>query len=250
MKKLNFLVSALLLASLTVQAQEPLRLMTYNIKNGLGMDNVCSYQRIADAIKKAAPDVVALQEVDSVTNRSNHKYVLGEIAKLTDMSAYFAPAIDFDGGKYGIGLLAKRTPIRVERIALPGREEARAMILVEFDTYIYCCTHLSLTEEDRMASLPLLRKFAKGTNKPFFLAGDFNATPESDFIKTLKKDFIVLSDMSQHTFPSPAPDETIDYIVARNLDNYEVNVKKTCVLEEPVASDHRPILVEVTIKKK
>lgn len=181
MKKLNFLASALLLVGLTAQAQEPLRLMTYNIKNGLGMDNVCSYQRIADAIKKAAPDVVALQEVDSVTNRSNHKYVLGEIAKLTDMSAYFASAIDFDGGKYGIGLLAKKSPIRVERMALPGREEARAMILAEFDSYIYCCTHLSLTEEDRMASLPLLRKFAKGSNKPFFLAGDFNANPESDF---------------------------------------------------------------------
>ena len=48
----------------------------------------------------------------------------------------FAPAIDFDGGKYGIGLLAKKTPIRVERMALPGREEARAMILVEFDTLV------------------------------------------------------------------------------------------------------------------
>lgn len=250
MKKFNFLASVMLLAGLVAQAQQPLRLMTYNIKNGCGMDDVCSYQRIADAINKVTPDVVALQEVDSVTNRSNHKYVLGEIAKLTDMSAYFAPAIDFDGGKYGIGLLAKKKPIRVERIALPGREEARAMIFVEFDTYIYCCTHLSLTEEDRMASLPLILKFAAGTDKPFFLAGDFNANPESDFIRTLKKDFVVLSDMSQHTFPSPAPDETIDYIVARNLDNYEANIKRACVLEEPVASDHRPILVEVAIKKK
>lgn len=250
MRMFNFLVTAMLFVGLAAHAQEPLRLMTYNIKNGCGMDNVCSYQRIADVINRAAPDVVALQEVDSVTNRSNRKYVLGEIAKLTEMSAYFAPAIDFDGGKYGIGLLAKKAPIRVERMALPGREEARAMIFVEFDTYVYCCTHLSLTEEDRMASLPLLRKFAAGTDKPFFLAGDFNAHPESDFIKTLKKDFVVLSDMSQPTFPSPAPDETIDYIVAGNLDNYEVDVKKNCVLEEPVASDHRPILVEIAIKKK
>ena len=26
------------------------------------------------------------------------------------------------------------------------------MILAEFEDYIYCCTHLSLTEEDRMKS--------------------------------------------------------------------------------------------------
>ena len=32
-----------------------------------------------------------------MTNRSRQKYVLGEIAERTQMYAYFAPAIDFDG---------------------------------------------------------------------------------------------------------------------------------------------------------
>ena len=40
------------------------------------------------------------------------------------------------------------------------QEEARALIMAEFDNYIYCCTHLSLTEEDRMASLELINDFA------------------------------------------------------------------------------------------
>lgn len=88
------------------------------------------------------------------------KYVLGEIAGRTQMHAYFAPAIDYDGGKYGIGLLTKEIPVSLKTMTLPGREEARALIMAEFDNYIYCCTHLSLTEEDRMASLELIKDFA------------------------------------------------------------------------------------------
>lgn len=151
MKKIFLLISAILLI-VPVQAQRTLRLMTYNIKNATGMDGVCDFQRIANVINNASPDVVAVQEVDSVTNRSNQKYVLGEIAERTQMYACFAPAIDYDGGKYGIGLLSKKAPLHLQAIALPGREEARALILAEFEDYIYCCTHLSLTEEDRMKS--------------------------------------------------------------------------------------------------
>lgn len=144
MKKIFLLISAILLI-VPVQAQHTLRLMTYNIKNATGMDGVCDFQRIANVINNASPDVVAVQEVDSVTNRSNQKYVLGEIAERTQMYACFAPAIDYDGGKYGIGLLSKKAPVHLQTIALPGREEARALILAEFEDYIYCCTHLSLT---------------------------------------------------------------------------------------------------------
>ena len=90
-------------------------------------------------------------------------------------------------------------------MTLPGREEARALIMAEFDNYIYCYTHLSLTEEDGMASLELIKDFAAAHKKAFFLAGDLNAEPESAFIKYLQQDFQILSDVNQHTFPAPAP---------------------------------------------
>jgi endonuclease/exonuclease/phosphatase family metal-dependent hydrolase len=45
--------------------------MSYNIRNAVGMDNTADYRRIADVITNTAPDVVALQELDSVTTRSN-----------------------------------------------------------------------------------------------------------------------------------------------------------------------------------
>ena len=244
MKK-NLLLIIATLFIFPLQAQNTLKLMTYNIKNANGMDNVCDFQRVANVINNASPDVVAIQEVDSMTSRSGQKYVLGEIADRTQMHAYFAPAINFDGGKYGIGLLTKQVPIRLQTIPLPGREEERALILAEFEDYIYCCTHMSLTQEDRMESLKMVKSFTAPYKKPLFLAGDMNAEPESGFIKELQKDFQILSNPKQHTYPAPEPKETIDYIATLKSNANGFALISARVLNEPMASDHRPILVEL-----
>ena len=247
-KNLLFIFAALFIFS--AQAQNTLKLMSYNIKNANGMDNVCNFQRIANVINSTSPDVVAIQEVDSMTNRSGQKYVLGEIAERTQMHGYFAPAIDYDGGKYGIGLLTKQVPLRLQSLPLPGREEARTLILAEFADYIYCCTHMSLTEEDRMKSLELVKAFTSSSTKPLFLAGDMNAEPESGFIKELQKDFQILSNPKQHTFPAPDPKETIDYIATLKQNAKGFAVISAKVINEPMASDHRPILVELRTVEK
>ena len=247
-KNLLFIFAALFIFS--AQAQNTLKLMSYNIKNANGMDNVCNFQRIANVINNTSPDVVAIQEVDSMTNRSGQKYVLGEIAERTQMHGYFAPAIDYDGGKYGIGLLTKQVPLRLQSLPVPGREEARTLILAEFADYIYCCTHMSLTEEDRMKSLELVKAFTSSSTKPLFLAGDMNAEPESGFIKKLQKDFQILSNPKQHTFPAPDPKETIDYIATLKQNAKGFAVISAKVINEPMASDHRPILVELRTAEK
>ena len=247
-KNLLFIFAALF--TFSAQAQNTLKLMSYNIKNANGMDNVCNFQRIANVINNTSPDVVAIQEVDSMTNRSGQKYVLGEIAERTQMHGYFAPAIDYDGGKYGIGLLTKEIPVSLKTMTLPGREEARTLILAEFADYIYCCTHMSLTEEDRMKSLELVKAFTSSSTKPLFLAGDMNAEPESGFIKELQKDFQILSNPKQHTFPAPDPKETIDYIATLKQNAKGFAVISAKVINEPMASDHRPILVELRTAEK
>ena len=247
-KNLLFIFAALF--TFSAQAQNTLKLMSYNIKNANGMDNVCNFQRIANVINNASPDVVAIQEVDSMTNRSGQKYVLGEIADRTQMHGYFAPAIDYDGGKYGIGLLTNQVPLRLQTLPLPGREEARTLILAEFTDYIYCCTHMSLTEEDRLKSLELVKAFTSSSTKPLFLAGDMNAEPESGFIKELQKDFQILSNPKQHTFPAPDPKETIDYIATLKQNAKGFAVISAKVINEPMASDHRPILVELRTAEK
>lgn len=222
-----------------------LRIMSFNVRNGKGMDDVSNYQRTADAILKLGPDVVAIQELDSVTGRSGQKYVLGELAQGTLMYPTYAPAIDYDGGKYGIGMLSKEKPLSHRYIALPGREEARALLVVEFEKYIYCCTHLSLTEEDRMLSLPLIKEIAASAHKPLFFAGDLNAHPTSKFIQELQKDFVILTNMKQFTFPADKPSETIDYIATYARDTTAFTRISSYVADEPVVSDHRPIVTNI-----
>lgn len=219
------------------------RLMSYNVKNGCGLDDSTDYARTAAVIRKENPDVVAVQELDSVTGRSGGAYVLGELAKHTGMYDTYAPAIDFDGGKYGIGILSKEKPLHVYRRALPGREEARTMLVTEFEDYVYICTHLSLTEEDRTASLPIIKEEIARFKKPVFIAGDWNATPESDFLKEMQDEFTVLTDMTQPTFPADTPDSTLDYIAVNKGAGLKMNGKKAYTVDAPVQSDHRPVVV-------
>lgn len=224
------------------------RIMSYNIRNGRGMDETTDLQRIADVINRAKPDVVAVQEVDSVTGRSSQTDILHELADQTLMYRTYAPAIPFDGGRYGVGILSKEKPITFRYIPLPGREERRTLLWVEFEKYIFACTHLSLTEEDRISSIHFIKQEAEAASKPFILAGDWNDTPESPFITEIQKDFQLFSNPKQFTFPAPAPRECIDYIAGYKAKGMPFTVLSSQVINEAVASDHRPVMVDIRLK--
>lgn len=231
----------------SVRESNTLRLMSYNIRNGQGMDLVTDLQRIVDVIDKACPDVVAVQELDSVTKRSEGKDILKDLASKTLMHYIYAPAIDFGGGKYGIGILSKEKPLGYRYYPLPGKEEARVLLVVEFEKYIYASTHLSLREESRMKSFEIIKKIAEASNKPFFLAGDFNAVPESPFMKQIEDHFVVLTKPYATTYPADKPDRVIDYIVGYKRDAAFFARYHSFVWEEPLASDHRPIVADIIL---
>lgn len=145
-----------------------------------------------------------------------------------------------------MGLLSREKPLSVRRIPLPGREEARVLLMAEFKDYCFCVTHLSLTQEDSNASIDLIAALAAECRKPFFIAGDFNLTPDSEPVARMKKHFILLSDSSQKTFPADHPAECIDYIwMYRGRKAEAFKVAERRVIEEPAASDHRPVKVVV-----
>ncbi len=221
-------------------------LMTYNIRNGRGMDDSVSLERTAAVINRIAPDAVAVQEIDSMTERSGHIYVLGKLAELTGMKPFFASTIDFDGGKYGIGMLCQEEPLGVKAYPLPGREEARALLVVEFKDYQFACTHLSLTEDDRLASINILNKLDP-SKKPLFIAGDWNDTPSSLFLKEMEQRFLVLSDTMDYTFPASEPNRTIDYLAVLKSWKDCIECRKVEVVNAPIESDHRPIVAEISI---
>lgn len=237
---------ALLLCVITlaVLGQDSLKVMTYNVRHCAGMDLVLDYDRTAAVIARQQPDVVALQELDSMTGRSEHLYQLGELASRTQYHPIFAAAIDYDGGKYGVGILSREIPLSTKSIPLPG-EEPRVLLVVELQDYVMACTHLDLEEEQRLASVPIIVEEAQHWQKPFILAGDWNDAPDSELIQEITK-YLTLLSGNEASYPADEPTECIDYIAS--FKSHIVEALESRVINEPAASDHRPVVVRLELR--
>ena len=183
-----------------------------------------------------------------MTGRNEGVDALDSLRALTGMHAFFSAAIPYDGGSYGIGILSKEKPLAIRTLPMPGREEARTMIVAEFKDYVFCATHQSLTPEDQEASVPLILQATDSIGKPVFLAGDMNSHPHEKPQQLLREHFITLNDTTAHTFPADQPQECIDYIYAYAGNGHSFEVTQDTVIAEPKASDHRPVSVKVTVK--
>lgn len=244
MKRGIVLVLMLWGITLAVLGQDTLKVMTYNVRHCAGMDLAVNYDRTAAVIVQQQPDVVALQELDSMTSRSGQRYQLGELADRIGYHSVFGAAIDYDGGKYGVGILTKETPLSTKCIPLPG-DEPRVLLVVELQDFVMACTHLDLEEEPRLASIPLIVKEAQHWQKPFLLSGDWNDTPDSELLQEMTKYFTILSS-SEASYPADEPTECINYIAS--FKSHIVKMLESCVINEPAASDHRPVVVGMRVR--
>lgn len=222
--------------------------LTYNIRNAITDDGEVDFYDVVSTILRSEADYVALQELDSITGRSKGRDVLRELAMLSGYYPVYGSSIDYDGGRYGIGILSKHKPQKVRKVLLPGREEGRVMLVAEFRDVVFACTHLSLTAEDRMSSLSLILDEAKRCDKPFLLAGDFNDVPESEFIKQIEYEFTILSQKDKYTFPARSPKACIDYIVSYKGSGEALVLRDSQVLPRGRVSDHLPLLARFQLK--
>ena len=245
------LLSAVVTTSAKAKRVRTLHLTSYNIQHGEGLDGKIDHDRLAEVLRKAHADVAAIQEVDSATERNGGLYSLEEIGRKAKMYATFAPAIKYQGGKYGIGILSKKRPLSVHRIPLPGREESRMLLVAEFKHYVVACTHLSLTDEDRLASAPIIVAEASRWSKPFFLMGDLNDEPGMPFYNEMQKHFIFLNPSYDKTFPANKPNICIDHVALFKptvTADHTLSFYSTWVGEEDY-SDHRPLHAKIGIFK-
>ncbi len=228
-----------------------LKILSYNVRNARGMDEVTDFNRVASVINRINADCVALQELDSATERSGGKVVLNELAERTGMHGSYSASIDYQGGKYGVGILTKEKPLSHKSVPLPGSEEKRSLLIVEMKDYVICSTHWSLRQPDRQASVEIINDAVKEfATKPVFVAGDFNAVPESEEIKELLDAWTVLNDPAQPTIPVVNPNRCIDYVFGKISNTFDFQVLQTKVEDEPLASDHLPVWVNLKVSKK
>ena len=239
---------------------ETLKVMTYNIHhcNPPSLpEGKIDITAIAKAINTAAPDLVALQEVDVNTERSGKKTNQArELARLTGMHFFFAKAIDHQGGDYGVAVLSRFPLLDSLHLPLPLPEgikgEPRAVAAVKVKTpkgkeIWFASTHLDLKEETRLFQAEIIVKRLAAMKEPVVLGGDFNALPSSQVISRLDSTFTrTCTADCLPTIPTVNPRRTIDYIMFTRPEH--LSATKTYVPNETYASDHLPVVAKLTVR--
>jgi endonuclease/exonuclease/phosphatase family metal-dependent hydrolase len=264
LKLLHFVVAAVVIALSAAgcarqrdrsAAPETFRVMTYNIHHAEGTDGRLDLARVARIITENRVDLAAIQEVDVLTKRVPIDEP-AELARLTGMHVTFAKAIDYQGGAYGQVVLS-RYPISDPRtISLPSRPEKERRIALAVTVspgggrrdFRFVTAHLDhQSEDDRVEQArELLKNLSENSAAPTILAGDFNARPAS---RTMKVVFSRFDDTAGEnalapTGPADRPTLKIDYILtSKNAPWAPIH---SSVIDDRVASDHRPVTCDFT----
>jgi len=232
-----------------------LRVLCYNIHHAEGVDGKLDVPRIARVILSVKPDLVALQEVDQKTKRTQKVDQVAELARLTKMKSIFGANIDFQGGHYGNAILSRFPITRHKNHYLPNVDmgEQRGVLesnikLSKERSVIFLATHFDhrRPDQERRASAKFINKMMREQkNTPAILAGDLNDVASSPTLKEIGKLWLRTNKEITPTVPVTKPVRQIDYILVRPKERWKV--VETRVLDEAVASDHRAIFAVIEL---
>jgi endonuclease/exonuclease/phosphatase family metal-dependent hydrolase len=234
-------------------ASTAMRVMTFNIQSGSH-----GLPAVADAINSAEPDLVAMQEVDCITSRSNQLDQAAELSKLTGLAHHqHFRATDYHGGAYGLALVSRYPIAAVEQQMLPvdkglePRTLARAVVSVggrEVSIYLTHLTHLPTRSTLRLKQTRFILAEMAKDRRPKILLGDMNDSADSEAVAHLAAAmgdvFAQRGDGPGGTYPLPVflPEIRIDYVFAsreiRPLQSYVLRV---------LASDHFPLVADLEL---
>ena len=132
------------------------------------------------------------------------------------------------------------------------RGEQRGVLVVELaadkanerPSLRFLVTHLDhqAGDAERVASAKFINRLVSDSKVPSILAGDLNATPDSATLAQFAKEWenpTAAAPLPTH--PAAKPRRQIDFVLSRPVGQWKLVESR--VLDEPVASDHRPLLV-------
>jgi endonuclease/exonuclease/phosphatase family metal-dependent hydrolase len=248
----------------TAAAERQLRVATFNIRHGVGLDGVLDLARIAATVERTGAEVVGLQEVDRHwSERSNFVDQATWLAELLDMHLAFGPNLDLDPPapgaprrQFGTAILSAYKirattntllprPLGGEqRALLEGQIKVRGIPVRVFNTHLQ---HDSQVE--RLAQVARIRQVLATASESVVLLGDLNATPDTPEIAGLT-DLLVDAWMTAgvgdgFTFDAATPHARIDYVMSSgNV------VARTAAVVTTDAADHLPVVADLALPGK
>ena len=234
-----------------------IRVMTYNIHVGIGMDKKLDLQRIADVINKQRPDLVGLQEVDRGVQRTQRIDEIAELSKLTRMDYAFAFNLPYQGGQYGVAILS-RFPIRAtEHRLYKNLREAerrgfiRAEVKIAGRVLHFVTTHLDYQHDDgRLFEAEQMLAGLSEVKGPLIVVGDFNDLPAGQTYQLMRNAFDDAWIDGRGTgegfsYPADKPAKRIDYIFMRSTD--QIRTRRAWIVQT-LASDHIPVVADFELR--
>lgn len=224
-----------------------IKIMTFNIRHGLGADNRQNLSRVIDVIQEINPDIVGLNEVDIFNPRSKFTNQPERIAQKLNYYYSFAPTLSWGMMKYGNCLLSRWPIVEVATHPLPSQKEQRGCLMGVVDAGTskvrVLTTHLGLTHQERLKQLEVLEDLVSSSIEPCVLMGDFNCIIDSGVFAPVLVDTTRSANIATFfTFPAQLPSAQIDYVfVSRQFKTL------ACATVKTLASDHLPVFTTVTL---
>lgn len=228
--------------------ERTMRILTYNIQSGLGVDGIRDAARAAELVKDWNADIAGLQEVELGSPRSGFHNQPRRLGEVTGMHQAFGHGFQRGPWRFGNCILS-RFPIQASaRHPLPGPGEPRSVLAASLacpdapgGTLHFLCTHLGLDRTVRMGQVQEIKRVLAGLSGPAVLVGDFNDFPGSPPLVELLTDS-GLTDVTapDPTYPAPSPTAKIDFIFTRGLPP----AGPSQVIGSDF-SDHLPVMVDV-----
>ncbi|MFC0271418.1 endonuclease/exonuclease/phosphatase family protein [Metabacillus herbersteinensis] len=238
-----------------------IKVMTFNIHHGRGVDKQVDLYRIAEVIEKSKADIIGLNEVDRYfSKRSMYEDQISWLAKQLNLDHAFSPSLSIKSKnsttvrQYGNALLS-RYPIVTNKSHLfnyiPGLIEGRSLldatIQINEQLYQIMVTHLSLNPLLHRKQTDFILNHLHTYPHPIIIMGDWNMKPGSRGWEKLTnelQDAWHFAGMGLgYTYPSLRPRMRLDYIfVSPELRVVEAEV----ILKSTNASDHLPLKTTIS----
>ena len=223
----------------TARDYKSLKIMTYNIHHGVGIDNQLNLERTANIIKHSEAQIIGLNEVDNRMMRTNFQKQSQILADFLSMNYVYGPTLKYVFGSYGNAILTSFPIKEIKNHKLPVSigDEPRALLEAEViisskKSLRILVTHLSFKDDARKKQLNWLNHYLEDINEPFVLMGDFNS--ELNFSNNMN--FLL---KTNKTYPTKAPEKKIDMFFS----NCKIKQKSYTINTD--ASDHLPLLMEI-----